>query len=64
MKNRYSTLSELINKLYAIESIRILWIQFADLIGLWVCHMEEYVFLGGRGAGRKVEARINVTVQV
>jgi cobalamin biosynthesis Mg chelatase CobN len=31
--------------------------------GVWTCHMEEYVFLGGRGSGATAEGRINVTVQ-
>jgi len=37
-------------------------VQDADA-GLWICHIEEYVFLGGQGSGRNVEAKINVTVQ-
>ncbi|XP_023325034.1 cell wall integrity and stress response component 1 isoform X2 [Eurytemora carolleeae] len=31
--------------------------------GVWTCHMEEYVFLGGRGSGVTAEGHMNVTVQ-
>jgi len=31
--------------------------------GLWTCHLEEFLFLFGKGVGRTVEATISVAVQ-